>query len=238
LGLKSKSAGSSSTNELSKRDLLFDKEDYFTLEYSDYFSNEQDKRIRVKSLGEKFASINSFFLEYLKEYHIPAAFVKTNGKNILKFLNHTRFPFSVKVINTTDKRTAKIFGKKEQEILNLPIFEFHYGTGKDTIVSESHLISFGLCCYEDLKLIIRICSKVNAVLKSFFERRNEILAEVICNFGKAEGKIFLIDDFTPRSIKVLPQNHDKNDKWINPYKLTSPSEVKKYTDHIFNLMSS
>jgi len=237
LGLKSKNGVGFPTDEPSKGDLPFEKEDYLTLEYSDYFS-EEDKKIRVKSLGERFAFISSFFLEYLKEYHIPAAYVKTKGKNILKFLNHTRFPFSVKVINTTDKRTAKIFGKKEQETLNLPIFEFHYGSGKDTLVSESHLIAFDLCNYEDLKLITRICSKVNAVLKSFFERRNEILAEVVCSFGKAEGKIFLIDDFTPRSIKVIPHNHDKNGKWINPYKLTSPSEVKKYTDHIFNLMSS
>ena len=122
--------------------------------------------------------------------------------------------------------------------MSIPIFEFHYGIGKDTLISESHLIAFDLCNYEDLKLITRICSKVNAVLKSFFERRNEILTEVICNFGKAEGKVFLIDDFTPRSIKIIPQNHEKNGKWINPYKLTTPSEVKNYTNHIFNLMSS
>jgi phosphoribosylaminoimidazole-succinocarboxamide synthase len=237
LGLKSKNDVGFSTDVYTHKVLSVEKENYSILEYSDYFS-EKDKKIRVKNLGERFVSINSFFLEYLKEYHIPAAFVEINSKNTLKFLNHTRLPFSVKVINTVDKRTAKIFGKKEQETLNFPIYEYHYGYGKDTLVSESHLIAFDLCNYEDLRLITRICSKVNAVLKSFFERRNEILAEVVCNFGKAEGKIFLIDDFTPRSIKIIPYNHEKNGKWINPYKLTTPSEVKNYTNHIFNLMSS
>jgi phosphoribosylaminoimidazole-succinocarboxamide synthase len=237
LGLKSKNEVGLPADESSKKILSFEREDFSILEYSDYFL-EKDKKIRVKNLGERFVSINSFFLEYLKEYHIPAAFVEINSKNTLKFLNHTRLPFSVKVINTIDKRTAKIFNKKEQEALNLPIFEFHYGSGKDTLVSESHLIAFDLCNYEDLRLITRICSKVNAVLRSFFERRNEILTEVVCSFGKADGKIFLIDDFTPRSIKIIPQNPEKNSKWINPYKLTTPTEVKNYTNHIFNLMSS
>ncbi len=213
-----------------------DEDNYLLLEYPDYLTNGGNKKIKVKDLGKKFAMLNSFFMDYLKEYHIPAAFVKTQDKNSLKFIKYERLPFVVRILNIMDKRTAKIFSRKEGETLNLPIFEYHFGEGKDTLVSESHLISFDLCTIEDLKLINRICSKVNAVLKSFFERRGEILAEINCSFGKSENKIYLVDDFTPKSLKIIPVS--KNDKWISPYNFDTPAAVRKYTDHLFNMMSS
>lgn len=216
-------------------DVPIDGQDFVFGEYSDYYIIDDSKKIKVKDLGEKFVVINSFFFEYLKEYHIPIAFVKNHSKNLMRYIKHERLPFSIKILNLIDKRTSKIFKKKEGEQLSLPIFEIHYGDQKDSIVNESHLITFDLCTNEDLKIIFRICSKANAVLKSFFERRNELLAEVCCYFGKSEDKIYLIDDFTPKSLKIIPSN--TNGKWINPYKLTTSSEIRKYTEILFNLTS-
>ena len=199
-----------------------------------FFKNE--KKIKSKNIGEKFASINAFFFDYLKEYHIPAAFVKTIEKNTLKFVKNQPFPFYVKILNTADKRTAKIFGDKEGKLLNLPLYEFHFGENKDSLISESHLISYNLCTYEELKLISRMCSKINAVLKSFFERRNLMLAEVCCIFGKNDEKIFLVGDFTPKSLKVISFN--EQEKWVDPYKLITSSQIKNYTNQLYNLMSA
>ena len=224
------------TNNNLKKELPFDDQNYQFLEYPDYLTNGGAKKVKVKDLGTKFASINSFFMDYLKEFHIPAAFIKAQDHNSLKFIKHERLPFIVKILNLIDKRTAKIFSKKEGYSLKLPIFEYHYGIGKDSLVSESHLVTFDLCSIEDLKFINRICSKVNAVLKSFFERRGEILAEVDCSFGKNENKIYLVDDFTPRSLKIISLNG--NNKSISPYKFDTPATVRKYTDHLFNVMSS
>ncbi|HES60208.1 MAG TPA: hypothetical protein ENO18_07240, partial [Caldithrix sp.] len=141
-----------------------------------------------------------------------------------------------RIYNAVDKRTAKIFNRKEFEILMLPLFEFHYGDGKDSLISESHLISFELCTYEELKLINRICSKVNAVLKSYFERRGVILAELDCFLGKAEEKIYMVGGFSPKSLKIIPQ--EMNNKAVNPYKITTPAQLRKYTDHLFKLTST
>lgn len=222
--------------DLRKKDLFLDEKDYFVHEYYDFLSIDGDKKVKIKSLGEKFASINSFFFEYLKEYHIPAAFVKNHDKTSLKFIKYTKFPFSIKILNMVDKRTAKIFKKKEGELLALPVFEIHLGDGKDSLISESHLLTFDLCSVEDFKIINRICSKVNAVLKSFFERRGYLMAETTCNFGKYDDKIFIVDDFTPRSLKVIPIN--KVNKPIDPYKFATSAEIRHYTDHLFNLMSA
>ncbi|MGD1007251.1 MAG: phosphoribosylaminoimidazolesuccinocarboxamide synthase [Ignavibacteriaceae bacterium] len=221
---------------LPKKDLFLDEKDYFIIEYFDFLSVNGDKKVKIKSLGEKFASINSFFFEYLKEYHIPVAFVKNHNKTSLKFIKYKKFPFSIKILNIVDKRTAKIFNKKEGELLSLPVFEIHLGDGKDSLISESHLLAFDLCSTEDFKIINRICSKVNAVLKSFFERRGFLMAETKCSFGKFEEKIFIVDDFTPLSLKVIPLT--KDNKGIDPYKFTTSAEIRHYTEHLYNLMSA
>lgn len=216
-------------------DIPFDEGNYQLVEFLDNYTNGDGKKIKVKELGKKVAHTSAYFFEYLKEYHIPVAYLRKDGENSLKFSTCKIFPFRVKILNNADKRNAKIFGIKEGTELTLPIFEFHYGCNKESLISESHLIAFELCNPEDMKLITRICSKLNAVLKSFFERRNEVLAELCCNFGKYEDKIFLTGDFSPSSFKIFPK--DENVKWINPYKFSSAAEIKKYTEHLFNIAS-
>ncbi len=216
------------------KDIPMDEGNYQLLEYLDSYQ-VNGKKVKVKDIGKKVALTNAFFFDYLKEYHIPTTFLRKDGDNSLKFSVCNELAFRVKILNHADKRNSKIFGMKEGTELNLPVFEFHYGCGKESIISESHLIAFDLCSTEDMKLVTRMCSKINAVLKSFFDRRNENLAEVCCHFGKTDDKIFLIGDFSPASIKIFPKNDSV--KAINPYKLTTAAEIRKYTDLLFNIAS-
>ncbi len=220
------------------KNLPFDNQNYQLVEYPDFFSLKLDKKVKVKDLGQKFATINSFFYDYLREFHIPIAYIKKHEKNSLMFVKFQQLPFIVKILNSADKRTAKLFSLKEGAHLNLPVFEYHFGDSKNSIVSESHLISFDLCTNENLKIINRICSKVNAVLKSFFERRNETMGELTCSFGKFESKIYLVDDFTPLSLKIFPNEEISTNNWVDPYNLNTSSEMRKYTNHLYNITSS
>jgi len=203
--------------------------------YPDYFMNLRNKKVTSKNLGEKTALIKSYFFEYIKGYNIPCAFVKTSDKKELQFLKFDEFPFRSKIINSADARTAKIFSVKAGSSLQLPIFEYHYGDSKDSVITESHIISFNLCSYDDLKLINRLCSKINAIVKSFFERRNLLLLELTCIFGKFEGKIYLVDDFSPLSIKVL--SNKSEDKLPDPYKIETAAQMNKYSDFLLKLTS-
>ena len=207
---------------LKRNDIPFDEGNYQLIEYQDVYSISDNKKVKVKDIGKKVALTNTFFFDYLRE-------------NALKFSTYKEYPFRIKILNSADKRNSKIFGIKEGTELTLPVFEFHYGNCKESLIGESHLIAFDLCNSEDMKLIIRICSKINAVLKSFFERRNEILAEISCHFGIHEEKVLLVGDFSPPSLKILPK--DDSIKWTNPYKLSTASEVRKYTEHLFNIAS-
>ena len=82
-------------------------------------------------------------------------------------------------------------------------------------------------------MINRLCSKINAIVKSFFERRNEYLVELTCVFGKFEGKIYLIDGFTPFNMIITQIENDG--KLAEPAKADPPTQVKKYAEHLLQL---
>lgn len=218
------------------KDIPFDGGNYQIVEFLDIFNINNQKKTRIKDLGQKVASLHSVFFDYLKEFHIPIAYIKKEETNSLKFVKYENLNFSVKILNCADKRTAKIFSLKEGSSLELPVFELHYGNQKESMISESHLITFNLCSTEELKMINRICSKINAVLRSFFERRNFTLAELSCRFGKFEGKVYMTGNFSPDSLKVFPVNEDL--KWKDPYKLLTSVHIKGYTDQLIKIISS
>jgi phosphoribosylaminoimidazole-succinocarboxamide synthase len=221
------------TRKVNIKENLSDKDlDLRLIEYSDFFITSKNKKVSAKSFGEKSALLNSFFLEFLKGYNIPSAFVKKANSRSLQFLKFTEFTFSVKILNSADVRTAKIFSIKPGSPLELPIQEYHFGDSKDSVITESHIISFNLCSYDELKIINRLCSKINAIVKSFFERRNVSLVELTCLFGKFDGKIYLIGDFSSLSIKVGTQNLDVK---LDPYKIETFAHMKKYTDYLIKL---
>lgn len=207
---------------------------YIQVEFLDTVIIDKTKT-KIKDLGIKSVELSTYFFEYLTGYQVPTAYVKRDSENIIKYVDYSKYKFSIKILNHSDKRIAKIFGIKENAELKLPIYEFRYGETKDNLINESHLLSFDLCNSEDMKVILRISSKINAVLKSFFERRNEILTELDLRFGKFQDKIYVAGDFTPFGIKVYPIK--ENSRWTDPNKLNTPTDIKKYTDFLYNIVS-
>ncbi len=207
---------------------------YIQVEFLDTVIIDKTKT-KIKDLGIKSVELSTYFFEYLTGYQVPTAYVKRDSKNIIKYVDYSEYKFSLKILNHSDKRIAKIFGIKENAELKLPVYEFRYGETKDNLINESHLLSFDLCNSEDMKVILRISSKINAVLKSFFERRNEILTELDLRFGKFQDKIYVAGDFTPFGIKVYPNK--ENSRWTDPNKLNTPTDIKKYTDFLYNIVS-
>lgn len=221
------------TVQYHKKKLPFEEQGYQIIEYEDFFFTKKNKKVTSKTLGEKIAAINSYFFEYLRGYNIPCAYVRKTGRNNLLFLKYTEFPFKIKILNAADQRISKIFSIKPGTVLELPVLEYHYGESNESIITESHLISFNLCSYDEIKLMNRLCSKINAIIRSFFERRNEYLVELTCGFGKFESKVFLIDDFSPLSMKIIKKESDG--KLPDPHKIETPVQMKKYSDHLLHL---
>lgn len=211
-------------------------DDSYIVTYKDeYYFNIKEKT-RVRNLGARFSNINSFFFEYLNAYNIPTGYKRSTANSIL-LQKHSRYSFGVKLLNVVDKRSSRIFSLPEGQQLSIPIIEFHYGSLQDNLISESSIAALNICSLDDLKIIKRLCSKVNAVLRSFFERRNLLLSEVYLYFGKDEERIFVVDDFTPRSLKVSPPA-EQGKPSLNPYRMKTPAELKQYVEFLYGLIKS
>ncbi|HOP51087.1 MAG TPA: phosphoribosylaminoimidazolesuccinocarboxamide synthase [Ignavibacteriales bacterium] len=217
------------------KNVYYDKKnDLILYEYNDILQLDNGKEITHKNIKFKKAAINNYILNYLNSYNIPTNYVGILKRNIISFENFELLPICVKVINTVNKRIAKIFNLVEGSNLPFPIYEIYLNKDKQNIITESHILALNICNVNDAKAIVKIASKVNAVLKVFFERRNVILNEMICYFGVNDNKYFVVDDFTPISLRVTPLH--QNELKFNPSKILKENYLLEYFDYFYNLI--
>lgn len=203
--------------------------------FSDSIIISKNFKVRSKNIGESLAKINSFFFEYLQQYNLPIPEVIQKDGNKIIHQPIFIFPIKLKILNSVDKRNSQILRKNEFEHLSIPLFEFFVGDNLEHVVSDSHLISLNLCDANEVRMMLRIASKANAVLKSFFERRNFYLLELNSFFGKLEDKIFILGDFSPLGIFIKPIDNSESE--INPYTVASTKLFRKYTTIIFEQLN-
>jgi len=169
--------------------------------------------------------VSAFFYDYVKEYHIPTAYESTLENHNLKLAPTELFPVYVKIRNTSNKELSKIFGLGKNTPLQIPVFENYLSTDSNYQLNDHHIISFNILPLSDFKMIGRIATKVNVILKSYFERRNLLLSEMVCTFGKSGDKIVLLGDFAPHKIKLVPRDEPQNE-----FDLSTPAKIKKYLE--------
>jgi phosphoribosylaminoimidazole-succinocarboxamide synthase len=64
-----------------------------------------------------------------------------------------------------------------------------------------------------MRAVGRMACKVNAILKSFFDRRNLILVDFKMEFGRRNNELFLGDEISPDTCRVWDKKtHKKLDK--------------------------
>jgi len=205
------------------------------ISFTDNIIVGKSSKARVKNLGSKLLRINSFFFDYLIGFNVPSAFQKVSEDAVLIFEEFDKLDFHVKIQNLVSKKNSKIFGLKEFSELNVPLYEFYLDKEEKYLLSDSIMNSFGLLTNEDYKMIQRICSKVNAVLRSFFERRGFVFVSVNCIFGKLKsGKLVMIGDFSPFSLKIIDANgrYDRN----FAFNLKSGVSLNNYADLLNELI--
>ena len=91
------------------------------------------------------------------------------------------------------------YGLEEGQELSCPVQEFYLKDDErhDPMINQSHIIAFGMATADELKMIERMASKINAVLKSYFLRRQIKLVDFKLEFGRYKNKIMLGDEISP-----------------------------------------
>jgi len=193
--------------------------------FDDFFVIDEKTRKKVKDYGDFSAKVNAFFHEYVKEYNIPTSFEHTLENGNLLFSSTEAFPVYIKILNTSTKYFSKIFSINKNTPLQVPVFENYLSEDSNYQLNEHHIISFNILPLADFKMMVRIATKVNVILKSFFERRNLLLSEMHCTFGKCGEKVVLLGQFSPHSIKLLPKETPEVE-----FTFSTPSSIKKYLE--------
>ncbi len=191
------------------------------------------KKIRYKTLAENFAELDRFFLEYLGSFNIPVVFQKKADSTGLQFGECQPYPFSVRISNHLDHRAATLFGKAPWEQYPIPVLDYFYGDVENTQISQNQIISLGLAPVEDLKFMNRLCTKINAVMRSFFDRRDASLIRCRCAFGKCEDRIVVCGEFIPPYFQVIgnPEFAGAGERYFD---FEDAAHLKKYVDFLLN----
>jgi len=135
----------------------------------------------------------------------------------------------MQIWNVSTSALAKRIGISEGTTLETPVIEFYLKDEKlkNPMINDYHAYALGLCDRNDMSAIIRIGTKVNAVLRSFFQRKNLALVHFTLEFGKGANQVMLGDEITPDNLNVWQTAEDgKYDKKV--YSISAESAKKVY----------
>ena len=145
-------------------------EDQLILTFND---NMVDSQGKVRGKAAKNNDISSQIFEYLESYNVMTHFISKLSEKEMKVRKSEILPLDIIVYNAVDKNLGKRFGMSEGSLLSSPIIEYYYKNEllKNPIVNESHINALNLIVQDEVHYLGRTVAKVNAVLKSFVERR-------------------------------------------------------------------
>lgn len=184
-----------------KRLYQTDRPEQLIQEFKNDGAVDSRKKGKSKGIGALKNDISSYLFEYLEGFHIPTHFVKQISDTQMLVKRLQIIPIAIKVYNVAAGQLAKRFGVKEGTKLTFPVIEHFYKneeTGNPWI-NEFHVYTFSLATPDEFKLLNRLASKVNAVLRALCDRRDLLLASLNLEFGRHDGQILVGDELSPAS---------------------------------------
>jgi phosphoribosylaminoimidazole-succinocarboxamide synthase len=173
------------------------------------------KKGRIKNKGAINCKISSHLFRYLESFNVPTHFISEGGENEMLIRRLHMIPLEVVMRNIAAGSLVKRGGMKEGQALDKPVLEYYLkdDAQKDPLIEVSYILANNLATPDELRIIGRLTSKVNAVLKSFFERRGLQLVDFKVEYGRVKNKILLADEISPDTCRLWDaQTGKKMDK--------------------------
>jgi phosphoribosylaminoimidazole-succinocarboxamide synthase len=158
-----------------------------------------ETKAKFEDKGVYKGLVSGALFDYLSGYNIPTHLVSSNGGREFVAKKLEMIPLDIYVYNYAVGRLSKNFKLKSGTPLNYPVIEYYLKEGEmaGTLIAESHAYAFGYATPDEMKHISRLSTKINAVLKAFFERRKLKLINFKLEFGRHKNQLYLGDEFTP-----------------------------------------
>lgn len=213
-----------------------DQEEQVVVEFQNYFPfSGSGKKERMDGKAESNNIISSALFEYLKSYNVPTYFMKKLDAKSMLVNKVNSIPIVVSIWNIATGELSKRFAFDEGKILEYPIVEMYYKNEKLKVpmINEYHAYALGLSDRKEMGNILRIATKVNAVLKSFFDRKNYKLVNCQIEFGKFHNQILLADKINLDSLILWEVNEDSS---FEKYDMKGSNMKKNYKDLLDKLV--
>ena len=173
------------------------------------------KKSSISGKGEFNCGISSILFEYLESYHIPTHYVRRLSPTEQLVKKAEIIQLEVVMRNIATGSLVKRLPLEEGKQLEYPIFELYLKDDErgDPLVNEYHAYALDLCKPEEIRAIFRLTAKINAILKSYFDRRSLILVDFKLEFGRCRGNLILADEISPDTCRIWDRKtHKKLDK--------------------------
>ncbi len=165
---------------------------------------------KIKSKGTINSAISSLTFQFIESYHIPTHFVEVVNPEEILVIKLEMIPVTVKVWNFATSELSKKYGADKGKPLACPIVEIALKdeNHKNPVINADHACALEIATTDEMQTIDRYVRKINAVLKSFFDRRDLRLVELNLEFGRYGDQVLLGDEIsldTCRFFKVVEQ---------------------------------
>ncbi|MDP8239566.1 MAG: phosphoribosylaminoimidazolesuccinocarboxamide synthase [Candidatus Hatepunaea meridiana] len=174
------------------------------------------KKGSISKKGEINCAISSIFFEYLESYHVPTHFIQIQAPNEMLVKKVDIVLIEAVMRNIATGSLVKRLGFQDGKALDHPVFEIYLKNDDlgDPLINEYHAYALGIALPDEIRSIFRITAKVNAILKSFLERRGLILVDFKLEFGRDEkGELIIADEISPDTCRFWDRKtHKKLDK--------------------------
>ena len=169
------------------------------------------KKGTIQNKGELNCSISTILFQYLESYNVPTHLLKRIGPTEQLVKKVDIIQVEVVMRNYATGSLVKRLPFEEGKQLVYPILELYYKNDElgDPLINEYHAYAMDLCKPEDIRAMFRITSKVNAILKSYFERRDLLLVDFKLEFGRYKNDLIVADEISPDTCRIWDRKTHK-----------------------------
>lgn len=222
----------------SKKVLSAEEDNSCILEFKDSEAKfDGEKKAKFKSKSNLRVKLSGLVFEYLEGYNIPNHWDEQLSEKQVKVKKLDMLPIRVIIRNVAAGTLCDRFALEPGTPLKYPVLEYYLIDNDlgSPLISESHAYAFGYATPEEMKHISRLSSKVNAVLKAFFERRKLKLVDYQLEFGRFQNQIYLGDEITPDNARLWHIDEDGSFK-PNHFRFGNSSAEKSYNEILERLI--
>ncbi len=179
-------------------------DDILLAEFRPDLAVDGKKTFKIKDRPRIASELQAFIFAYLETYQIPTHFFSQSGGELL-VKRLSIIPVEVTVRNSASLSFSKHFKHfKPKQQLDFPIFEYALeDESGEHAVNDTHLYALQVISPEEYRTMNRLASKIDAVMKSFLERRGFTLVDITLKFGRYRGVIMLGDEISPENFTVI-----------------------------------